>query len=59
MSVDNNQKTTMHSGTLEKGTYEIIKGRLQKGADELKERLNQLNSRRKEVFGSILSEHTY
>lgn len=56
MSVDNNQKTTMHSGTLEKGTYEIIKGRLQKGADELKERLNQLNSRRKEVFGSIETE---
>ena len=56
MSVDNNQKTTMHSGTLEKGTYEIIKGRLQKGADDLKERLNQLNSLRKEVFGSIETE---
>ena len=56
MPVDNNQKSAMDSGTLEKGTYEIIKGRLQKGADDLKGRLNQLNNLRKEVFGSIETE---
>ena len=56
MSEDNNQNTTMSSGTLEKGTYEIIKGRLQKGADDLKKRLIQLNILRKDTFGSIETE---
>ena len=56
MSVDKNQKSSAPSGTLEKGTYEIIKSRLQKGADDLKSRLIKLNSLRKEVFGSIETE---
>lgn len=56
MSEDNNQNTTAPSGSLEQGTYEIIKGRLQKGADDLKGRLGQLNDLRKEVFGSIETE---
>ena len=38
---------------LETGTYEILQGRLQKAAKELTARLDQLNSSRKEVFGSI------
>ena len=38
---------------LEKGTYEILQGRLQKASKELNLRLNELNDARKEVFGSI------
>ena len=56
MSEDTNQHTTSYSGSLEQGTYEIIKGRLQTGADDLKGRLAQLNDLRKDVFGSIETE---
>ena len=38
---------------LETGTYEIIRGRLSKQAAELRQRLEQLNGARKEVFGAI------
>lgn len=39
--------------TLESGTYEIIRNRLQKQADELRNRLDKLNTDRKSVFGAI------
>ncbi len=38
---------------LEGGTYEIIRNRLSKQAEELRARLGQLNVARKEVFGAI------
>ena len=38
---------------LERGTYEIIRNRLKGHADELSNRLSQLNDSRKDVFGSI------
>ncbi len=38
---------------LEGGAYEIIRNRLQQHSDELRNRLNQLNGLRKDVFGSI------
>ena len=37
---------------LENSTYDIVKKRLQGQADELRNRLNQLNDLRREVFGS-------
>ena len=39
--------------SLEGGTYEIIQSRLEAQKKDLIERLNSLNSARKEVFGSI------
>lgn len=47
---DKDQNTTVE--TLEAGTYEIIKKRLQTGKDALNERLNLLNEARKDVFSS-------
>jgi len=41
------------NGEMENSTYEIIKSRLLKQGDELKERIEKLNISRKEVFGSI------
>ncbi|BDS11349.1 DNA repair ATPase [Aureispira anguillae] len=41
------------STQLESGTYEIIKSRLNKSGDNLRQRLEQLNAERKKVFGSI------
>ena len=38
---------------LEQGTYEIIQTRLNQSAQELQDKLGQLNASRKEVFGSI------
>ncbi|MBN1517058.1 DNA repair ATPase [Candidatus Sumerlaeota bacterium] len=38
---------------LERGTYEIIRNRLNKAGKSLRERLNSLNDERKKVFGSI------
>ena len=38
---------------LDGGTYEIIQGRLQKQKSELLDKLTQLNTARKEVFGSV------
>ena len=45
--------TTAAETTLERGTYEIIRGRLQGYSDELNQRLEQLNEERRSVFGSI------
>ena len=41
---------------LERGTYEIIKSRLQSHATELRSRLGLLNEERRSVFGSIPTE---
>ena len=41
---------------LERGTYEIIRSRLESDAEELASRLDQLNVARREVFGSIPTE---
>ena len=38
---------------LESGTYEIIKGRLNKSGEDLRQRLEKLNAERKKVFGSV------
>ncbi|WP_345237161.1 DNA repair ATPase [Hymenobacter saemangeumensis] len=38
---------------LEGGTYEILRNRLQKSGDDLRGRLEKLNSERKAVFGAI------
>ncbi|QNF32729.1 DNA repair ATPase [Adhaeribacter swui] len=38
---------------LEGGTYDILRGRLQKSGQDLRNRLNQLNQERKQVFGAI------
>ncbi len=38
---------------LEGGTYEILKNRLSKQGDDLRDRLNKLNDERKKAFGSI------
>ncbi|QDT38624.1 DNA repair ATPase [Stratiformator vulcanicus] len=38
---------------LERGTYEILRGRLQAQGKELRQRLATLNERRKEIFGSV------
>ena len=40
---------------LEAGTYEIIRSRLSQQADDLRQRLDQLNAARKEVFGAVES----
>ena len=37
---------------LERGTYEIIRGRLEGYTDELRQRLEKINAERREVFGS-------
>ena len=42
-----------NSTQLESGTYEVIKGRLNRFGDDLKIRLNQLNEERKKVFCAI------
>ena len=41
---------------LEKSTYEIIQNRLVTHSGELRERLEKLNRKRREVFGSIPTE---
>ncbi len=45
MGINNNEMDT--------GTYEVIKSRLVGHGDDLKARLDKLNTQRKEVFGSI------
>ncbi|WP_242984712.1 DNA repair ATPase [Clostridium taeniosporum] len=42
-----------HIEDMEKGTYEIIKNRLIKQGEDLRERVSKLNDVRKEAFGSI------
>ena len=53
--MSDNQNTTDKNIQLEEGTYEIIKNRLRKNAGDLGQRLDQLNTARKDVFGSIES----
>lgn len=47
------EQTVQKSEGLENGTYEVIKNRLLKHGNDLKERLEKLNDARKKVFGSI------
>jgi hypothetical protein len=49
----NEQSDTNQDIKLEGGTYEIIRERLQKQGNELRDRLGKLNTARKDVFGSI------
>ena len=48
-----NQPENKENITLESGTYEIIRDRLEKHGSDLRQRIQQLNEARKEVFGSI------
>jgi len=48
---ENNE--TVEAPAMEGGTYEVIRGRLKSHGSELQERLNKLNSSRKDIFGSI------
>lgn len=50
------QSATETPDRLEGGTYDIIRSRLSKQGEELRARLRQLNTARKEVFGSIETE---
>ena len=50
------QAEASNAPQLERGTYEIIRNRLQTYSGELRERINQLNEERREVFGSIPTE---
>nr|WP_321410620.1 DNA repair ATPase [uncultured Carboxylicivirga sp.] len=52
---ENQNTSPKNKEQLEEGTYEIIKNRLRKNADDLNQRLEKLNTARKEVFGSIES----
>ncbi len=45
--------TTPDVPVMEGGTYEVIRGRLKSHSTELQNRLDKLNSSRKEIFGSI------
>ena len=50
------EETASTGPQLERGTYEIIKSRLQSHATELRSRLGLLNEERRSVFGSIPTE---
>ena len=52
MSEDKGNRNNQPEG-LEQGTYEIIRNRLNKQGDALREGLSLLNTSRKEVFGAI------
>ena len=47
------EQTVQKPEGLENGTYEVIKNRLLKHGNDLKERLEKLNDARKKVFGAI------
>ncbi len=51
--VEQTEQTAQKPESLENGTYEVIKNRLLKHGNDLKERLEKLNDARKNVFGSI------
>ena len=38
---------------LEGGTYEVIRGRMEKHGSVLRERIEQLNAARKDIFGAV------
>ncbi|HEY8401756.1 MAG TPA: DNA repair ATPase, partial [Cytophagaceae bacterium] len=46
-------KEVKETNQLDSGTYEILRSRLQKGEQDLRQRLDKLNLARKDVFGSI------
>ena len=48
--------TESNEPQLERGTYEIIQNRLRSYSEDLRERIDQLNEQRREVFGSIPTE---
>lgn len=50
---DTDNSESINTTQLESGTYEVIKGRLNRFADDLRSRLGQLNEERKKVFGAI------
>jgi hypothetical protein len=50
---DKDINTKNNNKDMENGTYEVIKNRLVKHGNDLKERVHKLNTVRKEVFGSI------
>ena len=52
----NDAEAQSNEPQLERGTYEIIRNRLQTYSGELRERINKLNEERREVFGSIPTE---
>ncbi|PCJ58806.1 MAG: AAA family ATPase [Planctomycetota bacterium] len=52
--IDQNEKAD--GIQLDSGTYEIIKSRLDNHGETLRGKLQELNSKRKEVFGSIATE---
>ena len=52
----NDAEAQSNEPQLERGTYEIIRNRLQTYSGELRERTNKLNEERREVFGSIPTE---
>ncbi len=51
--IKSGDKNVQKSDGLENGTYEIIKNRLLKHGNDLKERIDKLNVDRKDIFGSI------
>lgn len=52
----NGGETAAPETGLERGTYEIIRARLEGYTEELRERLEKLNAERRDVFGSIPTE---
>ncbi|WBW95191.1 DNA repair ATPase [Oceanirhabdus sp. W0125-5] len=56
MGVKENKDKQIKNKDMENSTYEVIKNRLTKHGDDLKERVESLNAVRKEVFGSIESK---
>jgi len=49
-------EVTPNEGALERSTYEIIRNRLTAHSADLRERLTQLNTARRDVFGAIETE---
>ncbi len=47
------ERIDSEKATIEGGTYEILKGRIEKNTKSLQETLDRLNDERKRVFGSI------
>ncbi len=55
MSDQNDEITSQNEG-LEQGTYEIIRSRLEKHGNALRNKISLLNTSRKEIFGAIETE---
>ena len=52
-SIENREIKNKDNKDMESSTYELIKNRLIKQGEDLKEKVEELNNARKEVFGSI------